>query len=254
MLTELRQIWLDLAFLALLFSLAGMLWMTWQRLCAVRSECQRERRGREEMEAYTRMDLRLSTGDNVRDFARRICSVVAARSSFDRVAMLRSAVDGGLYVLAQDGMDDATAGAVETWLSHAPGKQGGTVAAAAGADGAKFGDSSSVIRLEIEEGRPATRAILIPIMSGEQRLGALLVCADSIFQVPRRLAQEAVIGLEALSVKIARQMERLAPERQQYEFERQEGDRIDLRTEPWNLMLGQIAGAIEEAGISAQNV
>ncbi len=59
MLTALHEIWPRLAYGTVILGLAGALGLTWSRLWAVRAERDRERRGREEMEAYTRLDVRM---------------------------------------------------------------------------------------------------------------------------------------------------------------------------------------------------
>lgn len=108
-------LWLGLT---VLLTMAGALWVLWRRLDASSAAYQRERRGREEMEAYTRLDTRMVRDGDLRGLAERVCNVLAARSPFDRVAMLVRDADGTLYIAASLGMDPATVAAVEEWASR----------------------------------------------------------------------------------------------------------------------------------------
>jgi signal transduction histidine kinase len=185
---------------AMLWAL-GVIWMLYGRLRAVRRERDRERRGREEMEAYTRLDTRMGRDGDVRELGRRVCSVVAARSSFGRVAMLARDAEGRLYVAASEGMDPDTLAAVDGWATRAvererPGSVGMT-------GGVRIGAKSLVIPLG-----QSGRAIVIPLWTVSGRMvGALVVRADSVMQVQRRTAEEAIAALEALAAKLGRAME-----------------------------------------------
>jgi signal transduction histidine kinase len=179
--------------------LVGALWVLWRRLRACETERERERRGREEMEAYIRLDARVGRDGNIQLIAGRVCKTVAARSGFSRVAMLVRDAEGRLYVVASENMDQATLKILDMWASHMReregrfGKNGGV----------KLGVRSHLIPLG-ERGR----AIVVPLWTeGERMVGALVVCADSVTQVRRRLAEEAVTALEALGAKLGRAME-----------------------------------------------
>jgi signal transduction histidine kinase len=192
---------LHVAYGSLIVGLAGAMWMLWRRLLASGAERDRERRGREEMEAYTRLDARMGRDGDVGLLGRRVCSVVAARSAFGRVAMLARDAEGSLYVAASEGMDAATVAAVETWAARAVERERGGGSGMSG--GVRLGARSLVVPLG-EIGR----AVVVPLWTtGGRLMGALVVRADSVMQVRRRFAEEAVAALEALGMKLGRAME-----------------------------------------------
>lgn len=201
MLEQWQRIWPHLIYGAALCGQLAMLGILWQRLRAVRTECQQERQGREEMEAYTRLDLRIERSGEIADLARRISGVIAARSPFRRSAMLARDGEGSLYLAASEGMDAPTIVGVERWLRGVAKQERATGGRWSG--GVRVGSGSQVIHLDKEAGR----AIVIPVSVGGERLeAALLVCADSVLQVPRRRVDEAVVSLEALAVRLGHAM------------------------------------------------
>lgn len=185
MLAEWQSSWEHRAYVLVLLGLVWMLWMVRRQLQAARAGCARERRGREEMEAYVRLDARLWDDEDIPRLAGRICGVVASRSAFGRVAMLIRDPEDRHQLIASEGMDTATTAAVRNWINQEW-------------RGVPVGTNSLVVCFD-----QMRRAIVVPIGTR----GALLVCADSILQVPRRMAEEAVAGLEALAVKLRREME-----------------------------------------------
>ena len=201
MLEQWQRIWPHLIYGAALCGQLAMLGILWQRLRAVRTECRWERQGREEMEAYTRLDLRIARGGEVMDLARRVCGVIAVRSPFRRVAMLARDGEGSLYLAASEGMDAPTIVGVERWLRGVAKQERATGGRWSG--GVRVGSSSQVVHLDKEAGR----AIVVPVSVGGERLeAALLVCADSVLEVPRRRVDEAVVSLEALAVRLGHAM------------------------------------------------
>jgi hypothetical protein len=153
------------------------------------------------MEAYTRLDLRIERSGEIADLARRISGVIAARSPFRRSAMLARDGEGSLYLAASEGMDAPTIVGVERWLRGVAKQERATGGRWSG--GVRVGSGSQVIHLDKEAGR----AIVIPVSVGGERLeAALLVCADSVLQVPRRRVDEAVVSLEALAVRLGHAM------------------------------------------------
>ena len=195
-----RAGWQLAGFGAILWAL-GFIWMLYGRLRAVTLERDRERRGREEMEAYTRLDTRMGRDGDVRELGRRVCSVVAARSSFCRVAMLACDAEGRLYIAASEGPDDTTFDAVQMWANRAAERERSGGVGMTG--GARFGAKSLVVPLG-ENGR----AVVVPLWTtGGRMVGALVVRADSVMQVQRRIAEEAITALEALAAKLGRTME-----------------------------------------------
>jgi hypothetical protein len=207
------------------------------------------------METYARLDLSAAHDGNLAAIAGRVCAVIAARSSFSRVAMLTAGADGSLYVAATQGMDAATKTALEQWL---PRRQADAGETAAEICGVPLGCWSRVIRLGEGADYRVNRAIFvpitIPITTDERQVGALVVCADSILQVQRRLAEEAVAGLEALSLKIAREVARIAPEPQKIAPVQPAGDLVYLRSDPFRIMLETLAGTLEDPRISPQKI
>lgn len=195
-----RAGWQLAGFGVMLWSL-GAIWMLYGRLRAITLERDRERRGREEMEVYTRLDTRMGRDGDVRELGRRVCSVIAARSSFGRVAMLARDAEGRLYIAASEGLDDATVEAVASWAARAAERERSGGVGMSG--GVRFGAKSFVVPLG-EIGR----AIVVPLWTaGGRMVGALAVRADSVMQIQRRIAEEAVTGLEALAAKLGRTME-----------------------------------------------
>ncbi|QNI37325.1 hypothetical protein [Edaphobacter albus] len=180
MLTE----WQEIYGLVLL-GFAGLLWTAWRHWMAAQTERVRERRGREEIEAYLRLDTRMNGEEDLPELARRVCAVVASRSPFWRVAMLSSDSAGRYRLMASEGMDSAIRAVAESWSNQEW-------------RGVPVGANSMVVSLD-----ETLRAIVVPV----GRQAALLVCAESILQIPRRMAEESVIGLEALAVKLRREME-----------------------------------------------
>lgn len=185
MLTEWQRSWGHGEYVLVLFGLVWVLWMIRRHFCAIRAECERERCGREEMEAYVRFDARLWDDEDLPGLASRLCGVVAARSAFDRVAMLVRNPEGLYQLIASEGMDNATIAAISNWMNQEW-------------RGVSIGINSLVVCFD-----PMQRAVVVPIGTR----AALVVCADSILQVPRRMAEEVVAGLEALAVKLRREME-----------------------------------------------
>ena len=206
MLAEWQRIWPHLAYGSGLCGLAGTLAVLRLRLGAVQVEQRRERLGREEMEAYVRLDLRLADGgkklEELKKLGRRVTGVIAVRSPFSRVAMLARDAEGTLLVAASEGMDEAAIAGVERWLRGVAKQERATGGRWNG--GLRVGSASQVVLLEKEVGR----AIVVPVtVEGERLAGALLVCAESVLQVPRRRVDEAVAGLEALALRLGRAME-----------------------------------------------
>ena len=168
-----------------LLGLAGSSWIAWRHWLVAQTERTRERRGREEIEAYLRLDTRMYGEEDLPELAHRVCAVVASRSPFYRVAMLSSDPAGQYRLIASEGMDPRIRAAAERWSNQEW-------------RGVPVGANSMVVSLE-----ERLRAVVVPV----GRQAALLVCAESILQIPRRIAEESVIGLEALAVKLRREME-----------------------------------------------
>jgi signal transduction histidine kinase len=191
---------------ALVLALLAAIWILLRNLDASRAAYQRERRGREEMEAYTRLDTyidtRLGRGSDLQGLAERVCSVVASRSPFRRVAMLARDVDGKMHLQASLGMGAASIAAIEKWAERVVEQEREGVEALGG--GVRLGSKS--VAIQLAEG--TDRAVVVPLRTtGGRLVGALVVCAASVLNVRRRAAEEAVVALEALGTKLARALE-----------------------------------------------
>jgi signal transduction histidine kinase len=182
------------------------------------AECWRERRIREELEAYARLDpsvtQALHRGMNpveaTRTLARRVCRTVAEKSAFSRVAMLLRDREGRLVCVGSVGTDDLTLAALHAWGEKlmaeektgkaAPGEAelGGVLGSGLGS---QLGDRSFSIALgewskfdrEVgtwalsgkKERRQWRRAVIAPLRlgggsgaNGGRLAGAIVVCAD----------------------------------------------------------------------------
>ncbi len=190
--------------------LAVAVWLLRQQVQVHLGERRRDRRVREEIEAYARLDVRLPADGDVRSLSRITCQIVAEKSRFYRVAMLVRDVEGRLYMAGSAGVDDKTARAVQQWGERVDkgGQRGCGAVEALDHIGAK---SFAVVLGERASGAGAERAIVIPIDTTCGRMvGALAVCVDGMMHVPRREVVEAVTPLEALAVKLGRAMENAA--------------------------------------------
>ena len=166
----------------------------------------KERKREEEMEAYERLEVRLSTDGDAVELARRVSHLVAEKSAFWRAAVLVRDAEGRFSVAGSARMDDSTVQLMNAW------------GAAAGADklearrGIRVGTRSFAIVL----GRRAAdvgyqRAVVTPLWTiGGRMLGALAVGADDVLGAPRSALNQALEPLEALALKMERVMENAA--------------------------------------------
>jgi signal transduction histidine kinase len=103
--------------------LAAMAWCLRRDLQVETAERCRERRIREELEAYSQlnpsMELAMASGTDAmgaaRALARRVCRTVADHSSFTRVAMLLRDPEGRFVCVGSVGTDDLTVRALDQW-------------------------------------------------------------------------------------------------------------------------------------------
>jgi signal transduction histidine kinase len=179
------------------------------------AERRRDRRIREEFEAYARFDARLPPDGDVSALGERVCRIVVERSAFHRVALLARDVEGRLYVAASAGMEEITQKALHTWGERVVEEERG------GGPGARRGNGGGRIRVGLKSfavvlgagglNPGCGRAIMAPLWTtGGRMAGALAVGADTMMSVPRRVLEEAVEPLEALAVKLGRTMENAA--------------------------------------------
>ncbi|MEO8737231.1 MAG: HAMP domain-containing sensor histidine kinase [Edaphobacter sp.] len=172
-------------------------------------ERRRDRRIREELEAYARLDARLRGENDIRELAKRVCRLVAKKSAFQRVAMLVQDIEGRMYVAGSVGMEESVTNALHAWGERISeeetdgGNQGNSGA------GVRVGEKSFAVVLGKESAEVGCgRAIMVPVWTtGGRMAGTLAVCADRLMTMQRRAVEEAIPPLEALAVKLGRAME-----------------------------------------------
>ena len=190
--------------------LAAAVWLLRQQVQVHIVERRRDRRVREEIEAYAWLDPRLPVDGDVRALGGMVCRIVAEKSRFYRAAMLVRDAEGRLYVAGSAGIDEKTTSAVRKWGEGVDkgGQWGYASAEEVDHVGAK---SFAVVLGESASGIGAERAIVIPIdMTSGRMVGALVVCIDGMMFVPRKEVVDAMAPLEALALKLGRAMENAA--------------------------------------------
>ncbi len=103
--------------------LSATLWRVRRQYKLELTERWRERRMREELEAYARIDPGVTTSvasgvthaDALRALSMRVCRIVAEKSAFSKVGILLRDVEGRLYCAGRVGVDDLTVKAMEEW-------------------------------------------------------------------------------------------------------------------------------------------
>ena len=185
---------------ALLVLLAVQLWLLLRATRVAALEHTRERRLREELEAYAQVDAspihrgvsQADALDDSRALARRICTLIAEKSVFRRVAMLLRTPEGRLAAVSSAGIDDLTLDALHHWAEQAVVEERTQHSgqrsphASAASFQINLGEWEHFDR-ELgtwaqsgrEERRRWRRAVVAPIRTqGGRMAGALVVCAD----------------------------------------------------------------------------
>ncbi|WP_213805549.1 HAMP domain-containing sensor histidine kinase [Granulicella sp. dw_53] len=247
----------ELAAVAALCGLATTGWAV-RRGRSLMAAVRLDRRVKAELEAYARLDARISSSGEVRDLCKRVCRTVAAVSVFRRVAMLVSDEEGRLVVTGSLGLDDLMVEALDGWgertmrvgprlRQESTGEGEGRKGRNAGArfrsetqGAAKAWTRSLVVRLELGQGETElsmgqpwfSEMRIIPLWTtAGSMVGAIAVCG---------LAQGGPVGaeetgpLEDLAVKLARALESVELMERLSRAERLAG-------------LGQLAGGIARA-------
>jgi signal transduction histidine kinase len=216
--------------------LGGAVWLQRLRERVQAAERRRDRKIREEIEAYSRLDARLPPDGDMSALSSMVCDVVAEKSPFRRAAVLARDAEGRLYVAGSAGMDAATQAALRQWGERVVDaeRQGGEDVD--NALGIRVGMKSFAVVLGASERSAGCgRAIVFPLRhTGGRMVGVLAVCADTMMSLQRRLVFEAAGPLEALAMKLGRSMENAAL-----------ADRL-LRTEKM-AGLGLLAGGVAHA-------
>jgi signal transduction histidine kinase len=191
---------------------AGTVWLLRVRGRIHGEERLRDRRLREEIEAYARFDARLPQDGDVTALAEKVCRLVADKSAFYRVALLARDAAGRMFVAASVGMDDSRVEALHAWGVGVVDAERSGRAGLRGDGEIQVGMKSFAVVLGASEDRLGCgRAIVAPLWTmGGRMVGALAVCADTMMSVRRRALVEAVEPLEALAVKLGRTMENAA--------------------------------------------
>ena len=204
----------------------------------------RERRMREELEAYLTLDLSLQeeangegeAPDPVRTLARRVCRTIAAKSVFSRVSLLVRSPESRLELAGSIGIDDLTVAALQSWGARvAEDESSGRRLEPEGVGGAapsfsiplgewnRFDPEIASWALSgRKERRRWRRCIITPVRTrGGRLLGALAVCADGAKVDGTPLAnageawnskrpaslERALAPLEALAARLGAAME-----------------------------------------------
>jgi len=176
-----------------------------QRLHA--KERRRDRRIREEFEAYAALDAALH-GEDLQGLAKRVCRLVSGKSAFQRVAVLVRDVEGPMQVASSVGMDEITVQALHAWDGRVTGEDGNWNPASEEA-GIRIGERSFGVVLGKDSADVGCgRAIMIPVLtSAGQMRGVLAVCADRLMTLPRKTVEETISPLEGLALKLGRTLE-----------------------------------------------
>jgi signal transduction histidine kinase len=195
--------------------IGGAVWLQRLRERAQAEERRRDRKIREEIEAYSRLDARLPPDGDMSGLSRTVCELVVEKSPFGRVAVLTRDAEGRLYVAGSAGMDDSTVAALRQWgkcVVEEEGKGGEGAGRGDGGVGVRVGTKSFAVVLgSSERSAGCGRAIVFPLRhTGGRMVGALVVCADTMMSLQRRVVFDAVGPLEALAVKLGRSMENAA--------------------------------------------
>ena len=200
--------------------LAGVAWTMRRQAKLQTADRNRERRLREELEAYARLDTSMAQATRgqadripaARALAMRVCRTVAEKSAFTRVMVVFRNAEGRLNCVGSIGVDDLTVKALERWGEEVVKEErGGTdLAQVSGSAGVKIGVAKTIpIALgewenfdpEVStwsmsgrhERRKYRRAVVLPIRTGTRSalgsatidgagrmVGAIVVCTDGM--------------------------------------------------------------------------
>ena len=192
--------------------LAALAWHLRRQTRLQAAERWRERRIREELEAYAVLDPSIAQGlyagmdsmQAARALAKRVCQTIAEKSSFTRVAMLLRNPEGRFTCVGSVGTDDLTVAALHAWGERLVAEEGGRRSVATATPGLGIGlrDGMKSFAIQLgewkkfdrevgtwarsgrKERRRWRRAVITPIRTasahgtGHRLVGAIAVCAD----------------------------------------------------------------------------
>jgi signal transduction histidine kinase len=213
---------------ALVGSLASALAVLRQQTQIHAIERKRERRIREEMEAYACLDARLRPSQDLTALGRRVCGIVGQKSPFQRVALLARDGKGGLSIAGSFGMDEPLLRHLGVWATRIAEPVPGTGSSRARlrsiiGPSIELGNRSLAVFLTETSAAPSgtsapdglqqpERIIIVPFATtGDRRLlGAIVVCANHVLSIRRGLVDETLAPLETLAAKLGRALENVA--------------------------------------------
>ncbi|HEV2711223.1 MAG TPA: HAMP domain-containing sensor histidine kinase [Edaphobacter sp.] len=202
-------------------------------------ERQRDRRIREEFEAYARLDAGFH-GSDVSELAKRVCRLVSRKSAFQRVAMLALDSAGRMSVTGSVGVEETTVQALHAWAEREE-------------TGIRVGEKSFAVVLGDDFADAACgRAIMIPLRTSTgQMRGALAVCADSLMSLRRQTVEETILPLEALALKLSRAIEDAEVVEQLKQWDKLAGDGL-LATGVAHALSDPLTSVLEFAELIAE--
>jgi len=182
---------------------AAVLLMSYQQRIYA-GERRRDKRIRDEFEAYALLDARLREDGDITALAKRVCRLVAKKSAFQRIAILVPDAEGKLRVAGSVGLEELTVNALHEWGERVLTEKSGVAAQESNQLGMLVSKKSfSVVLGEESAGVGCGRAIMIPLWTAGGRIGGTLaVCADRLMTMQRRALEEAISPLETLAVKL----------------------------------------------------
>ena len=213
--------------------LAVAVWLLRRQLRLETIAKKNERRRREELEAYERLDLSLPTAmgasssgsiETARAMAKMVCRTITDKSVFPAAAMLLRNAEGAFYCAGSSGVDDLTVKALLGWGERVVAEERG----ATGVPAAEAGSAHDIMvpkavrngvksfttpigpwsnfdpetSKRVVEGKPerrrSRRSIITPLRTPSGRLaGAIAVCADDSSRRVQEWMQHSDRGLAA---------------------------------------------------------